>query len=144
MNNSNTIPPIITLTMGAGKTSSPYFYDMNLTQKLCKKACADEVPIFDPSFTYLGVMGVGTNQYIASFRVDGVIYYTPCGCNSCATTAQKVSQEFTIPIYSTTDISNVAITISSQAVNVIAKNPCEQCSSTFVSEIPLTVTVTTA
>lgn len=111
-------------------------------QKLCTSACADESPVFAPVISYVGASLLSTGLYLLTFHVEGVVHYVPCGCGSCCTKAQVVSQDFTIPLASA---SAPSVTITQgTAVNGIAKSACEPCSRTFVSDIPLTVTVTTA
>lgn len=141
--NGKTIPPIITAMLAAGSTSSPYLYDVNITQQLCQTACVDETPVFSPTFKLVGVENVGTNHYKASIHVEGVVNYIPCGCSSCFTRSQNISQDFAISFRSTAAPTSVTIT-AGDSTNAIAKSPCCNCSKTFVSDTPLSVTIATA
>lgn len=140
MNNSNTKPANITATLGAGSTASPFYFMVNISQKLCHKTCADEVPIFNPVFTLIGTSSVGTSQYVATIKVEGVISYVPCGCGSCNTRTQIISQVFTIPFYSTTAPESVTIG-KGETINSVDPVACAHCTRTFVSETPVTLTI---
>lgn len=141
MNNRKTMPAAIETVLAAGSTASPYRFGVNITQRLCTSACADESPVFAPVISYVGASLLSTGLYLLTFHVEGVVHYVPCGCGSCCTKAQVVSQDFTIPLASA---SAPSVTIAQgTAVNGIAKSACEPCSRTFVCDIPLTVTVTT-
>ena len=140
MNNRNIQPAIITPVLAAGSIASPYFYDVNITQRLCFLTCADNTPVFNPRYSLKSVAQMG--QYVATIHVEGIISYVPynggCGC----TKQQPLSQDFTIPIASATAPT---VTIAAgEAVNSIAAPACEKCGRTFVSETPITVTVATA
>lgn len=136
-------PAIITATLAAGSTTSPYFFEVNLSQKLCSPTCADYTPVFNPAYTYKSISEVGTGQYVVTIHVEGVIAYIPCGCNSCSTRSQLVSQDFTIPIASAT--APTSVTIAAGAVtNSVAQVGCQSCTRDFSSEVALTVTVATA
>ena len=143
MNNSKTIPAIITPTLALNASASSPYYDINITQQLCQPACVDETPVFTPAFSPIYVEPVGTNQYMAYIHVEGVISYAPCGCGTCATRSQIVSQDFALPVYSTTAISGVTIEAGATR-NAVQRMACCQCSKTFVSNTPITVTFTTA
>lgn len=134
---------IITPVLAAGSTSSPYFYQVNISQMLCHSSCGAVTPVFNPTFTVLGFTPAGTGQYVATIHVDGVIAYVPCGADACCTKSQMLSQDFTIPIYSAAAITAVSVTPGTPT-NVIAVSACQTCSRVFVSEIPLSVNVTTA
>lgn len=140
MNNRNTKPASIIATMFAGKTTAPYMYMVNISQKLCRATCADEVPIFNPSFTMVGTSQVGTNQYVATIKVEGVISYVPCGCGTCNTRTQIISQVFTLPFYSTTAPTSVTIG-KGETINSVDPVACAHCTRTFVSETPVTLTI---
>lgn len=132
-------PAIITPVLAAGSTTSPYFFQVNISQRLCEKTCAENTPVFAPQFSLRSVATVGTGQYVATIHVEGIIAYVPCngGCN--CTKQQPLSQDFTIPIASATAPT---VTIAQGAsVNSIAATSCKPCSRSFVSETPLTVTV---
>ena len=127
----------ITPILAAGSVTSPYFYEVNITQRLCYATCADTTPVFAPQFSLVGVAQVGTGQYVATIRVQGIISYVPCK-GGCCTKQQPLSQEFT-PIASATAPT---VTIAQgTSVNAVAATACKPCSRTFVSETPLTITV---
>lgn len=141
--NCNMIQPaVITATLAAGETASPYFYQVNISQRLCYKTCAEQTPVFAPKFTLVSLDNVGTNQYVVTVNVQGIISYVPCG-GGCCTKTQPINQNFTIPLYSTTALTGVTID-AGNAVNSVAAVPCQNCSRAFVSETPLTLTTTTA
>ena len=126
-------------TLAAGSTTSPYYFQVNITKVLCKPTCASNVPVFVPAFTLLGFSSVGAGQYVATVRVQAVVTYDPCGTNCCSK-SEVVSQLFTIPFASAT--APTSVTLSQGAtVNAIAAHGCKRCSRTFVSETPLTLTV---
>lgn len=130
---------VITPILAAGSTASPYFYQVNITQRLCYPACVDDTPVFAPQFQLVGTTQVGTGQYVVTIRVQGIISYVQCGGGCGCTKQQPLSQDFTIPIASTTAPT---VTIASgTTVNNIAATACQPCSRTFVSETPLTLTV---
>lgn len=142
MSCSKKIPAaVITPTLAAGSVASPYYFEVNITQKLCHKTCKDNTPVFVPQFTLEGVSEVGTNQYVASVRVQGIISYTPCD-GSCCTKQQPLNQVFTIP-FAFTGTPDVTVTAGA-SVNEIIANACHNCSRNFVSETPLTLTVAAA
>lgn len=138
-----TIPAVIHATFGAGKNSSPYYYDVNITQTLCQAACCEEKPVFKPQFSVLSVEQVGDGQYLVNVHVEGAVSYIPCGCGSCATRTQNISQDFAIPVYSATALTGATITAGATN-NYMAKEPCCQCSKTFVSDTPISLGVVTA
>lgn len=131
---------VITPVLAAGSTTSPYYYLLNITQRLCFPTCADNTPVFTPQFTLVGTTQVGTGQYIATIRVQGIISYVPCNGGCCCTKTQPLSQEFTIPIASATAPTSVTV-VAGNTINSIAATSCNPCSRTFVSETPLTITV---
>jgi len=122
--------------------ASPYFVQVNISQRLCHKTCAENTPVFAPQFSLRSVSQVGTGQYVATIHVEGIISYVPCNGGCDCTKQQPLSQDFTIPIAST---AAPTVTIEQGAtVNSIAASSCKPCSRSFVSETPLTVTVATA
>lgn len=131
---------VITPVLAAGRTASPYYYLLNITQRLCFPTCADNTPVFTPQFTLVGTTQVGTGQYIATIRVQGIISYVPCNGGCCCTKTQPLSQEFTIPIASATAPTSVTV-VAGNTINSVAATSCNPCSRTFVSETPLTITV---
>lgn len=143
MNNNKTTPALIHATLALNASTSAPYYDINITQQLCQCSCADDKPVFDPKFSTLSVEVVGTNQYLVNILVEGVVNYIPCGCGSCCTKQQIISQEFSIPVYSTAVITGVTIT-KGASQNYIARSSCANCSKTFVSDTPVTITFITA
>ena len=135
-------PAVITATLAAGSTTSPYYAQVNISQRLCYKTCADVSPVFNPQFSLVSFDTVGTNQYVVTINVQGIISYVPCG-GGCCTKQQPVNQNFTIPIYSTTALSGATIAAGS-VVNSVSTSACQNCSRAFVSETPLTITTTAA
>ena len=138
--NCNKIQPAtITPVLAVGSVASPYFVQVNISQRLCYPTCVQQTPVFNPRFSLVSVSQVGTGQYMATVRVEGIISYVPCGGGCECTKQQPLSQEFTIPIASTTAPT---VTIEQGAtVNAIAASGCQSCSKSFVSETPLTITV---
>jgi hypothetical protein len=130
---------VITPVLAAGSVASPYFYQINITQRLCYPACADELPVFAPQFQLMGVTLVGTGQYVATIRVQGIISYVQCGGGCNCTKQQPLVQEFQIPIASAT-APTVTITPGT-TVNAISAAACQPCSRTLASDTPLTITV---
>lgn len=135
----NRVPAaIITPVLGAGSVASPYFWQVNITQKLCHLTCAETTPVFAPQFSLRSVTQVGTGQYVATIHIEGIISYLPCN-GSCCAKQQPISQDFTIPIASATAPT---VTIAQgTSVNAAIAAPCKTCTRTFVSETPLTITV---
>lgn len=138
-----TIPAIITATLAASSVASPYYYNVNITQRLCKKACADDKPLFRPEFSVTGIDSVGTNQYLITVHIEGTIHYVPCHCGSCDTHAQIISQDIAIPVFSATPITAASI-IAGVTLNGIARNSCCECSNIFVSDTPIALTIVNA
>lgn len=142
MNNNMIQPAVITATLAAGSTTSPYYAQVNISQRLCYKTCADVAPVFNPQFSVVSLDAVGTNQYVLTVNVQGIISYVPCG-GGCCTKQQPINQNFTIPIYSTTALTGVTVAAGS-VVNSVSASACQNCSRVFVSETPLTITAATA
>lgn len=140
MNNVQTA--IITPVLAAGSTASPYLYSINITQRLCSPACADNPPIFNPQFSMLEVANIGGTMYVATIKVQGLITYVPCGKTNCCSKTQPLAQTFTIPFVSTTAPSSVEVSTIGSTVNTIATSPCQSCSRTFVSETPINISIT--
>ena len=129
---------IITPVLAAGSVASPYFVQVNITQKLCYLTCAETTPVFAPQFSLRSVAQVGIGQYVATIHIEGIVSYLPCN-GSCCTKQQPISQDFTIPIASATAPT---ITIAQgTSVNAVVATACKPCTRTFVSETPLTITV---
>lgn len=143
MMNNKTIPAVIHTTLAIGSTASAPYYDVNIQQILCQCACADEKPVFTPSFSPLAFEHVGTNQWLMYVHVEGVIHYIPCGCGSCYTKQQIVSQDFTIPVWSTTEITGFTVNAGTTR-NTMIKNACSPCSRNFESDTPITLAFDTA
>ena len=130
----------ITPTLAAGSVASPYYIQVNISQRLCYPTCVEKTPVFKPTFSVESVAMVGTGQYVATIKVEGVISYDPYGGGSCCMKSQLISQTFTIPIASATAPTSVTVTAGT-SVNSVSATGCQQCSRAFVSETPLTVTV---
>lgn len=141
MNDCNKIQAaVITPVLAAGSTASPYFVEVNISQRLCFKTCADNTPVFAPQFSVKQVASVGSSQYMVTVHVEGIISYVPCNGGCSCTKQQPLSQDFTIPVFSATAPTSVTVT-SGSTVNTIAVTGCQTCSRSFVSETPLTLTV---
>ena len=138
--NKRTIPACIMATLAVGATATAPYYDVNITQQLCAPSCVDETPVFNPQFSVKSIDNVGTSQYLITIHVEGVISYVPCNCGSCCTRSQVVSQDFTIPVFSATAITNVITSLGS-VKNRLVKVACCSCSKTFVCDAPLTLTI---
>ena len=138
--NKRTIPACIMATLAVGATATAPYYDVNITQQLCAPSCVDETPVFNPQFSVKNIANVGTSQYLITIHVEGVISYVPCNCGSCCTRSQVVSQDFTIPVFSVTAITNVTTSLGS-VKNRLVKVACCSCSKTFVCDAPLTLTI---
>jgi hypothetical protein len=138
--NKRTIPACIMATLAVGATATAPYYDVNITQQLCAPSCVDETPVFNPQFSVKSIANVGTSQYLITIHVEGVISYVPCNCGSCCTRSQVVSQDFTIPVFSATAITNVTKSLGS-VKNRLVKVACCSCSKTFVCDAPLTLTI---
>lgn len=130
----------IAFTLAAGSTTSPYYGQVNITQRLCHQTCVSRTPVFQPSFSVQEVAQVGTGQYVVTVKVEGVISYTTGNDQACCTRSQLISQEFSIPIASATAPTSVTVTPGT-TVNAVAAACCQNTSRTFVSETPLVVTV---
>lgn len=130
----------ITTTLAAGSTTSPFLLLVNISQKLCKPACVESVPVFNPQFSLVGFSAVGTGSYVATIRVEGTINYVPCDGSACCSKTQVISQEFTFPFVSATAPTTVTIA-QGVSVNSMAASGCQTCSRSFVSETALTLTV---
>lgn len=113
-----TIPANITLTLAAGSESSPYYYNMRVRQQLCQSSCVDEQPSFRPSVLVKSIENVGISQYEITCHIEGTIHYIPCGCNSCATRAQLISQDVVIPVFSTVAITTAAVVVGCQTTTL--------------------------
>ena len=133
-------PAVITPVLAAGSVASPYFVEVNITQRLCFPTCAENAPVFDPKFSMKALANVGTSQYVATIHVEGIISYVPCNGGCCCTKQQPLSHDFTIPIFSATTPTSVTVTAGNTS-NIVAVSGCQQCGRTFVSETPLTLTV---
>ena len=130
----------ITPTLGLGSVDSPYFVQVNISQRLCSPACDSQTPVFAPTFSLVGYSEVGAGQYVATIKVEGIISYMPCGGNVCATRTQVLSQTFTVPFASATAPTSVTIA-SGVSVNAVVTSACQSCSRDFESATPITITV---
>lgn len=137
---NNKTKTTIEAVLAAGSTASPFFYEVTIQRSLCCKTCAEATPVFAPAYTYVGTENVGTNQYLITIHVEGVIHYTPCGSGACAVKAETVSENFTVPYYGTA--APATVTISAGAtVNDVKAAPCQNCGNVFESETPLSVAI---
>lgn len=134
--NSATITPVL----AAGSVASPYYVQVNISQRLCYKSCVESQPSFAPLFSVKSVSQVGTGQYVATIHVEGLVSYIPCNGDECCTKTQLISQDFTLPIASATAPTSVTV-VAGTPVNTIAGGACQGCSRSFVNETPITVTV---
>lgn len=135
-------PAVITPVLALGSVASPYFIQVQIAQRLCFPTCVEQTPVFSPQFSIKSIANVGTNQYMVTIHVEGIISYVQCkgGCN--CTKQQPLSQDFTVPVYSTTAPT---ITLTQGAsVNAVAASGCQNCSRQFISETPLTLTIPAA
>ena len=131
---------IITPVLGAGSTNSPYYFQVNISQRLCSPTCVGTTPVFNPVFSVVGFSRVGTNQYVATLNVQGIISYAPCNGDARCTRSQVLNQNFTIPFYSVAVPTSVTIT-QGTSVNGVSAAPCQNCSRSFVCETPINLTV---
>ena len=83
---------VITPVLAAGSVASPYFYEVNITQRLCYPTCADNTPVFNPQFSLKSLSQVGTGRYVATVHVEGIISYVPCNGGCGCTKQQPLSQ----------------------------------------------------
>jgi hypothetical protein len=133
-------PAVISATLAAGSIASPYFFLVNITQILCASTCAETPAVFNPRFSLVGYAKVGTNQYVATIHVEGIISYIPCGGNCDCTRQQPLSQNFTVPFY----FSGTPLTVSiaqGATANSIAVGACQSCSKVLASDTSVTLTV---
>lgn len=130
----------IEAVLAAGSVASPFFYNVEISHSLCCKTCAESTPVFAPAFSFVSTENVGTDQYVITVHVEGVIHYTPCGCGSCSVKAETISEDFTLPYYGTAAPTSVTVEAGTTA-NEVTAAPCKDCSNTFVSTTPLTITI---
>lgn len=130
----------ISATLAAGSVASPYFFEVVIAQRLCSPACVDGIPVFAPTFSLVGYTSVGTGQYVATIKVEGIISYAPCGGSVCSTRTQVLSQTFNVPFASETAPTSVTIA-SGVAVNSVVATACQSCSRDFQSRAPITLTI---
>ena len=137
---SNKNKAVINVTLAAGSTTSPYFAQVNLTKRLCLKTCKNETPVVAPAFSVVGFTNVGTSQYVVTLHVEGTVTYNPCGTCGCDAKVERISQNFEVPLFSST--APTAITIAQGAtVNAMIPVGCKNCTRNFQSNTPLTITV---
>lgn len=132
-------PALITFVPALGSTASPYAGMVKIDQRLCYKCCADSTPVFAPQFSVKSIAPAGTNLYAVTIHAEGIISYDPCSGGGCCNKTQKVSGDVEVLISSTT-VPNVTITPGA-SINALAASACQQCSRTFTSATPLTLTV---
>lgn len=132
-------PALITFTPALGSTASPYAGLVNITQRLCFNCCTDTTPVFQPRFSVKSVAPAGTDLYAVTLHVEGVIAYVPCNGGCGCTKMQPLSQDFPVVISSTT-VPTVTLE-QGASINDLSATACQNCSRTFVSDTPLTLTV---
>lgn len=130
----------ITPVLAAGSVASPYFVQVNISQRLCTPVCVDDVPVFNPVFSLKSYSEVGESQYVATIHVEGIVSYDPCGSSGCCSKQQNISQDFTVPFAIATAPTSVTIAAGT-SVNGISASSCQKCSRDFVSETPITLTI---
>ena len=131
--------PIITATLAAGSTTSPYAYLVNVTQRLCFPTCVETTPVFLPQYSIVSTTLVSTGLYSVTINVQGTISYVQCGGGCGCAKTQPLNQDFTILIASATVPT---ITLAQGATNnSVSATACQDCSRTFVSETPITIAV---
>lgn len=139
--NCNQVQPAsITPVLAAGSSTSPYFVQVNISQRLCYKTCVDKTPVFNPIFSVKSVVLVAPTQYVATIHAEGIISYVQCHGGCGCTKQQPLSQDFTVPISKVGTAPVVTLT-QGASVNAVASVGCQMCSRNFVSETPLTITV---
>lgn len=138
--NNRIAAPIISVTPSLGSTASPFQLQVTVNQKLCARVCAQNTPVFVPTFDVLGITNVGGTQYMVQVRVQGAINYVRCGCGCCGTMSQPLNAVFSIPLTSATVPTSVTIT-KGNTVNDIAVTNCQTCSNQFVSDNFVALTV---
>lgn len=130
----------ITTTLALGSIDSPYYVQMHIAQRLCAPVCVSQVPIFSPTFSVVSYESVGSGQYVANIKVEGIIYYNPCGGNTYVTRSILVSS--ILPIAFTSATAPTAVTISAGTpINSLTTNGCCNTSRDFVSDVSITLTV---
>jgi hypothetical protein len=130
----------ITTTLGLGSIDSPYYVQVHIVQRLCSPVSENQVPIFNPTFSVVSFAEVGSGQYVAIVKVEGIIYYNPCGGNTCATRMLTINETFPIPFASTTAPTSVTISAGTIA-NSLSMAPCQSSTREFVSDVPISLTV---
>lgn len=139
--NCNKIQPaVITPVLALGSVASPYFVQVQVAQRLCYPTCVDNTPVFNPRFNIKSVVQVAATQYVATIHVEGIISYVRCHGGCECTKQQPLSQDFTIPISKAGTAPVVSIT-QGASVNAVASVGCQTCGRNFLSETPLTITV---
>jgi hypothetical protein len=133
-------PADITATLAAGSIASPYYFMVNISQRLCSKVCSQQGAVFNPRFSLLGYSKVGTNQFVATIHCEGIISYIPCGGNCDCTKQQPLSQNFTVPFYFSGTPLSVTLTQGS-TINAIATTNCQSCSRWLASDTPISLAV---
>lgn len=138
--NNRIAAPIISVTPSLGSTASPFALQVTINQRLCAKVCAENVPVFQPTFTVLRTTNVGGTQYMVDVQVEGAINYVKCGCGCCGAMSQPLNATFSIPVTSATAPTAVTI-VKGNTVNAVQTSNCEKCGRQFISDNFLTLTV---
>lgn len=128
----------IQATLGAASIANPYYISVRITKQLCNKTSM--APVFNPVFTLVSYRTVGTDQYEAIVNVQGIATYTPCG--KCCAKSQTVNENFVIPFYSATTPESVTVSGGAAVNTLVSGGCCSCCSNTFVSDVPVTLTIT--
>jgi hypothetical protein len=129
----------ITTTLALGSIDSPYYVQAKIEHRLCAPVCVSQVPIFNPIFSVVSFAEVGSGQYVATIRVEGVVYYNPCEGNTCATRMSTINETFPIPFTSTTAPTSVTISAGTVTNSLVAT--CQNYTRDFVSDVPINLTV---
>lgn len=138
--NNRIAAPKISVTPSLGSTASPYALKVTIEQRLCAKVCAENVPVFQPTFTVLRTTNVGGNQYEVEVQVDGAINYVKCGSGCCGAMSQPLNATFNISVTSATVPTGVTIE-KGATVNAVQTANCERCGRQFISDSFVTLTV---
>lgn len=133
----------INVRLAAGSTASPFYHEVTITKQLCAKTC--HAPVFSPTFSVVDYKLVGTQEYEVLVNVQGIVTYTPC--KSCCAKSQAINENFILPFKTATAPTAVSVTGGTPRNRIITGNgcgTCNRCGNTFVCDVPLDLTVTTA
>lgn len=132
-----------TMNLAAGRAASPFYYEAKVLHRLCGKTSCP--PVFVPTFSVIGFRQVSATaaagQYVAIVNVQGIVTFTPCG--SCCAKSQTVNETIDVPFFSATAPTAVSIASGSPFNALSYDGGCRKCcSNSFVSSIPVTLTIT--